>query len=249
MQPSSKSIATAFFSRKSQIVPSVGTRSAGTGVARSSLHRHLSVLATWSLLLLGSLTNLRATAVQVLVGDGGLKFNPASVTIQVGDTVKWTWSAGTHSTTSGTPGAPDGIWDSGIQSTPFTFSHTFSDAGSFPYFCRPHGACCGMIGSVTVRAPTLTSVTAFVVKQTCLNGDFVQVTLSATVQPNQPAKYRWDFTNNGTFDTALSSVPKVTHNYPDERRITARVRMVNAQGMVRFDTVTFTTKRCTGGGG
>ena len=105
-----------------------------------------------------------------------------------------------------------------------------------------------MIGSVTVRAPTLT-VTAFVVKQTCLNGDFVQVTLSATVQPNQPAKYRWDFTNNGTFDTPLSSIPKVTHTYHDERRITARVRMVNAQGMVRFDTVTFTTKRCTGGGG
>jgi hypothetical protein len=41
----------------------------------------------------------------------------------------------------------------------------------------------------------------------------------------------------------------VTHNYPDERRITARVRMVNAQGTVRFDTVTFTTRRCTGGGG
>jgi hypothetical protein len=106
-----------------------------------------------------------------------------------------------------------------------------------------------MIGSVTVRAPTLTSVTAFVVKQTCLNGDFVQVTLSATVQPNQPAKYRWDFTNNGTFDTALSSIPKVTHTYPDGRRITARVRAVNAQGTVRFDTVTFTTKLCTGGGG
>ena len=92
-------------------------------------------------------------------------------------------------------------------------------------------------------------VTAFVVKQTCVNGDVVAVTLSATVSPAQPAKFRWDFTNNGTFDTALNSNPRVTHNYPDERRITARVRMVNAQGMVRFDTVTFTTRRCTGGGG
>ena len=248
MQPNSKSIATAFFPGKSQIVPTVGTPEAGTGVARSSLHRHLSVLATWSLLLLGSLANLSAATVQVQVGGNSLKFNPASVDIQIGDTVQWTWSTGQHSTTSGTPGAPDGIWDSGIHSTPFTFSHTFSTAGSFSYFCTPHGACCGMIGSVTVRAPTLT-VTAFVVKQTCLNGDFVQVTLSATVQPNQPAKYRWDFTNNGTFDTALSSIPKVTHTYHDERRITARVRMINAQGMVRFDTVTFTTKSCTGGGG
>ena len=106
-----------------------------------------------------------------------------------------------------------------------------------------------MLGALATPAAQALTVNAFVVKQTCLNGDVVQVTLSATVSPAQPAKYRWDFTNNGTFDTALNSNPKVTHNYPDERRITARVRMVNAQGMARFDTVTFTTRRCSGGGG
>ena len=106
-----------------------------------------------------------------------------------------------------------------------------------------------MLSALAVPAAQALTVNAFVVKQTCVNGDIVAVTLSATVSPAQPAKYRWDFTNNGTFDTALNSNPRVTHNYPDERRITARVRMVNAQGMVRFDTVTFTTRRCSGGGG
>ena len=106
-----------------------------------------------------------------------------------------------------------------------------------------------MLSALAAPAAQALTVNAFVVKQTCMNGDVVAVTLSATVQPNQPAKYRWDFTNNGTFDTALSSVPRVTHNYPDERRITARVRAVNAQGTVAIDTVTFTTRRCTGGGG
>ena len=106
-----------------------------------------------------------------------------------------------------------------------------------------------MLSALAAPAAQALTVTAFVVKQTCLNGDFVQVTLSATVSPAQPAKYRWDFTNNGTFDTALNSNPKVTHNYPDERRFTARVRAVNASGKVAFDTVTFTTRRCTGGGG
>ena len=106
-----------------------------------------------------------------------------------------------------------------------------------------------MLSALAAPAANALTVTAFVVKQVCLNGDTVQVTLSATVSPAQPARYRWDFTNNGSFDTALNSNPKVTHNYPDERRITARVRMVNAQGMVRFDTVTFITRRCTGGGG
>ena len=106
-----------------------------------------------------------------------------------------------------------------------------------------------MLSALATPTAQALTVTAFVVKQVCLNGDTVQVTLSATVSPAQPVKYRWDFTNNGSLDTALNSNPKVIHNYPDERRITARVRMVNAQGMVRFDTVTFTTRRCTGGGG
>ena len=106
-----------------------------------------------------------------------------------------------------------------------------------------------MLSALATPAAHALAVNAFVVKQTCVNGDVVAVTLSATVSPAQPAKYRWDFTNNGTFDTALNSSPRVTHNYPDERRFTARVRAVNARGMVAIDTVTFTTRRCTGGGG
>ena len=106
-----------------------------------------------------------------------------------------------------------------------------------------------MLSVLAAPAAQALTVTAFVVKQVCLNRDVVQVTLSAVVSPAQPAKYRWDFTNNGTFDTVLNSNPKVTRNYPDESRFTARVRAVNASGKVVFDTVTFTTSRCGGGGG
>jgi hypothetical protein len=93
------------------------------------------------------------------------------------------------------------------------------------------------------------TVNAFVVRQVCVNGDIVAVTLSATVQPNQPVKYRWDFTNNGSLDTVASSNPTVTHRYPDERRFTARVVAIQANGVRAFDTVTFITRRCGGGGG
>jgi len=92
----------------------------------------------------------KATTVQVQVGQGGLKFTPANVMIQVGDTVEWVWDGLDHSSTSGTPGNPDGMWDSGIQNTGFTFSFTFTSAGTFNYYCTVHGGCCGMIGSVTV---------------------------------------------------------------------------------------------------
>ena len=93
------------------------------------------------------------------------------------------------------------------------------------------------------------TVNAFVVRQVCINGDVVAVTLSATVQPRVVVTYRWDFTNNGTLDTAASRNPTVTHRYPDERRITARVVATTANGMRAVDTVTFTTRRCGGGGG
>jgi len=98
------------------------------------------------------LLSSRAATIQVQVGAGGLKFTPQNVTIQVGDTVQWVWAASGHSSTSGTPGNPDGMWDSGVQNTGFIFNQTFTTAGTFNYFCSPHGLCCGMIGSVTVTS-------------------------------------------------------------------------------------------------
>jgi uncharacterized protein (DUF58 family) len=103
--------------------------------------------------------------------------------------------------------------------------------------------------AVGAQAAQALTVTAFVVKQSCVNGDVVAVTLSATVQPNVQVKYRWDFTNNGTLDTIASTNPTVTHRYSDETRITARVVAIRPNGTRASDTVTFTTKRCGGGGG
>jgi plastocyanin len=98
-----------------------------------------------------SLLRANAATIDVQVAADGLKFTPQNVTINVGDTVRWTWVGSGHSTTSGTPGHPDGMWDSGVQSAGFTFSFTFTTPGTFNYFCSPHGLCCGMIGSVTVN--------------------------------------------------------------------------------------------------
>ncbi len=106
-----------------------------------------------------------------------------------------------------------------------------------------------IIGIMATPAAQALTVNAFVVKQTCINGDVVQVTLSATVQPNVQVRYRWDFTNNGSLDTTATTNPTVNHRYPDERRITARVVATTANGTKASDTVTFTTRKCGGGGG
>src|SRR5215472_15818818 len=96
-----------------------------------------------------------APTVTVSVGDNSLCFNPASVTIHAGDTVQWMWGSSgynspLHSSTSGTPGAPNGLWDSGLLGPGDTFTHTFNTAGTFHYYCTQHGQCCAMRGVVTV---------------------------------------------------------------------------------------------------
>jgi hypothetical protein len=62
-------------------------------------------------------------------------FNPSSVTIDVNDQVRWTWVSDFHDTTSDTPG----LWGSGLHNTGFTFTYTFTAAGTFPYSCTFHG--------------------------------------------------------------------------------------------------------------
>jgi plastocyanin len=73
-------------------------------------------------------------------------------TIAVGDTIQWVGDPSLpHSTTSGTctgTCTPDGTWDSGVG-TGLTFSHTFTQAGTFPYYCIVHGAM--MQGTVVVQ--------------------------------------------------------------------------------------------------
>jgi uncharacterized protein (DUF58 family) len=106
-----------------------------------------------------------------------------------------------------------------------------------------------VLGVMAAPAAQALTVTAFVVSQSCVSGDVVAVKLSATVQPNVFVRYRWDFTNNGTLDTTANSNPTVVHRYPDETRITARVVAIRPDGTRASDTVTFTTRRCGGGGG
>ena len=94
-------------------------------------------------------------------------------------------------------------------------------------------------------APTVT-LTAVVQSQQCQGGDFVNVTLTATLNPPaQNVRFQWDFNNDGVFDSPLSPNPTVSHLYPDETNVTAVVRAVK-NGHSATDSVTFTTRRCGG---
>ena len=123
-----------------------------------SFWRLILVVAT-AFSLIGFPKAASATTFDVTVAPGGnLVFSPSSVTIRPGDQVRWTFSSAGHTTTSGSPGMPNGIWDSMLRPQGATFTHTFNSIGTFAYYCTPHGGCCGMVGTVTVvnASPTPT---------------------------------------------------------------------------------------------
>jgi len=108
-----------------------------------------------------------AATIDVTVGPGGSPtFSPQDVTIQIGDTVRWTWASDGHNVGSGLPGSPTSAFFSGPpQNTGTVFSVTFDAAflaanpianNLYDYHCHPHGFL-GMVGSIQVASPTIPS--------------------------------------------------------------------------------------------
>ena len=91
----------------------------------------------------------------------GPRFGPSSITIYPGDQVKWNWLTSGHSTTSGRPGMPNGLWDSGVRNYPATFTHTFNSVGTFPYYCTQHGERGQVIVTSATPTPTPPPVADF----------------------------------------------------------------------------------------
>jgi plastocyanin len=107
-------------------------------------------------MLTGYITIVPVYAVKHIVTVGNFFFNPLSVNVTVGDTIRWVWSAGNHTTTS-TPGAiPPGAasWDALINNSNTSFEYMVTVAGSYAYVCTPHAP--GMAGSFTATGITPT---------------------------------------------------------------------------------------------
>ena len=79
----------------------------------------------------------------------GMAFSPADITVSVGTTITWTnKDAVAHTVTSGVPGSISGQFDSGNISQNGNFKFTFSQTGTFKYFCKIHTS---MTGTITVQ--------------------------------------------------------------------------------------------------
>ena len=91
-----------------------------------------------------------APAPQVIQVQNNL-FAPSAVTVTAGTTVEWRWSPGAvgHSVT---PAPPPGFsGEPALHSAPFSHTFTFTQAGTYVYYCSAHGSPTGgMRGTITV---------------------------------------------------------------------------------------------------
>jgi manganese oxidase len=84
----------------------------------------------------------------VLVRDNF--FDPPVIQVVVGRVVVWRHSGNNnHTVTSGNPASAGTLFDSGTLQSGGLFTFIFSRPGSYPYFCRIHGA--SMTGVIQVR--------------------------------------------------------------------------------------------------
>jgi len=116
------------------------------------LARLLGVAMLLGVLAVGCASTPATTASPAVAGAQisikGFAFNPNQPSVAKGATITWTNDDGTtHTVTSGVPGTPAGKFDQRVEPGK-TFAFTFTDAGTYEFFCSIHNS---MRGTVTVK--------------------------------------------------------------------------------------------------
>ncbi len=132
-------------------------------------------------LLLISLVS-KATIHRVSVAN--FSFSPADISnVTVGDTIRWVWVSGRHTTTDTAVG-PDNVlpegadkWNAPINATDTAFNYKVTVAGTYNYICIPH-ASDGMVGSFTASGTLPVTLTSFAVNSANSNASLSWKTAS-----------------------------------------------------------------------
>jgi glucose/arabinose dehydrogenase/plastocyanin len=126
-------------------------------------------------------------------------FDPDNVTININDEVVWTWVSDTHDSFS-----DNGLWNSGLHDTGFVFSHTFPDAGTFPYRCTFHD----FTGVVNVQAAN--SAPTVAITSPANGASFTApaiVAITATASDSDGSVTNVQFFDGATFLGATNNTP------------------------------------------
>jgi len=178
-------------------------------------------IVTGMILLLVVLFRIDGLATKWVVTVQNFVFTPSSLpNVIVGDTIRWEWINGTHTTTSTSIPAGAATWDSPIDATNQTFEYPVTIAGTYNYHCMHHPTV--MIASFTATGTTPTLVVL-------PSNQNVNPSAGSTVF-NVTSNSDWTAMSNATWCTVT---PSGSGNGP----ITAAYAQ-NTTGLPRIDTIT-----------
>lgn len=98
---------------------------------------------------------VQATTLVIQVAN--FSFSPNLTPAHVGDTIKWMWVSGTHTTTSTTVPVGAQTWDAPLDLTHTSFTYIIAVAGQYNYKCTPHETF-GMTGVINVTPIGITPI-------------------------------------------------------------------------------------------
>jgi plastocyanin len=117
-----------------------------------------STFFLFALLLLAVMgLHLSLFATKYTVQVANYYFNPTSLNVLVGDTIKWQWVSGNHTTTSSSIPTGAATWDELINPSNHVYEYKVTVAGTYNYVCTPHIPM-GMIASFVATAPAMLNV-------------------------------------------------------------------------------------------
>ncbi len=99
----------------------------------------------------------QAKTITVSVSDAG--FLPASFAASVGDTVKWIWMGGLHTTTATSIPLGAATWDKAMNASNTVFEYVITKPGTYNYWCANHTTM--MEASFTVTSSATNSTHSF----------------------------------------------------------------------------------------
>ena len=202
------------------------------------------VLPLWLCITIFSTKESIATIHVIQVGlNGDLSFSPSGLSIPLGDTVRFQWVSGSHTTTSTSVPGGGVAWNQNITSGSTTYTYKPAVIGTYNYRCTPHFAM-GMIGSFTVTSPLPLRIVSFMASPT-----YHGALLEWKISQDDGADYDYfeiersingaDFITINQIKVSSKSTEK--YQYTDEKWEPSmnyyRLKTVDKKGMAAYSTI------------
>lgn len=192
--------------------------------------------------------NSKATIHTVLVGSPGNSFSPSSMTVYLGDTVRFQYVSGYHTTTSTTIPSGATPWNAQMISPSNIYNYVPSVIGSYSYYCVIHSS--SMFGSFSVATPLPIKMDAL--KGKLVGGDHIELywkTYSEQnnhhfeIQRSEDGMEYKTIAQVKSLAKEAANVSDISYSYEDEKpvnkRVFYRLKQVDVNGKSSYSNVYF----------